>query len=201
MNPGSGRSAAADGDGARCRVEGFAGNPSLHRANRTYMTFFVNRRWIQSRMLSFALEEAYHGLLPEKRYPLAALNLVLPYEDVDVNSHPGKREVRFRHEGQVYAALQREVRAALVAHSPVRDLYRGLDRERPGPRSEAGLSPRTPGPVRRGGRGRGDFSAVPLTEVLTPGRRRPLPPRRVVGTPLRGGAGPGARAVDRPGRL
>ena len=154
-DPGSGRSAAADGDGARCRVEGFAGNPSLHRANRTYMTFFVNRRWIQSRMLSFALEEAYHGLLPEKRYPLAALNLVLPYEDVDVNSHPGKREVRFRHEGQVYAALQREVRAALVAHSPVRDLYRdrhGTVRDHGGGRGpqsqDAGA-----GPPRRTGSG------------------------------------------------
>ena len=105
---------------SRYRVEGFAGNPSLHRANRTYMSFFVNRRWIQSRMLTFALEEAFHGLLPEKRYPLAALNLVLPYEDVDVNSHPGKREVRFRQDGKVYSALQRGVRAALVAHSPVR---------------------------------------------------------------------------------
>ena len=104
------------------RVEGLAGNPGLHRANRTYMTFFVNRRWIQSRMLSFALEEAYHGLLPEKRYPLAALNLVLPYEDVDVNSHPAKREVRFRQDGKVYSALQRAVRTALVAHSPVRGL-------------------------------------------------------------------------------
>ena len=92
-------------------VEGLAGNPSLHRANRTYMTFFVNRRWIQSRMLTFALEEAYHGLLPEKRYPLAALNLVLPYEDVDVNSHPAKREVRFRQDGKVYSALQRAVRS------------------------------------------------------------------------------------------
>lgn len=104
------------------RVEGFAGNPSLHRANRTYMTFFVNRRWIQSRMLTFALEEAYHGLLPEKRYPLAALNLVLPFEDVDVNSHPGKREVRFRQDGKVYSALQRGVRSALVAHSPIRSV-------------------------------------------------------------------------------
>ncbi|MDE2940499.1 MAG: DNA mismatch repair endonuclease MutL [Chloroflexota bacterium] len=103
-------------------VEGFTGNPSLHRANRTYMTFFVNRRWIQSRMLTFALEEAYHGLLPEKRYPLAVLNLVLPYEDVDVNSHPGKREVRFRQDGKVYSALQRGVRDALLAHSPVRSV-------------------------------------------------------------------------------
>ena len=104
-------------------VEGFVGNPGLHRANRTYMTFFVNRRWIQSRMLSFALEEAYHGLLPEKRYPLAALNLVLPYDDVDVNSHPTKREVRFRQDGKVYSALQRAVRSALVSHSPVRGMH------------------------------------------------------------------------------
>ncbi|MCY4367379.1 MAG: DNA mismatch repair endonuclease MutL [Chloroflexi bacterium] len=101
-------------------VQGFIGNPGLHRANRTYMTFFVNRRWIQSRMLTFALEEAYQGMLPERRYPLAALNLAVPYEDVDVNSHPAKREVRFRQDGKVYSALQRAVRAALVEHSPVR---------------------------------------------------------------------------------
>jgi len=102
------------------RVEGFIGNPGLHRANRTYMTFFVNRRWIQSRMLTFALEEAYQGMLPERRYPLAALNLGVPYEDVDVNSHPAKREVRFRQDGKVYSVLQKAVRGALLAHSPVR---------------------------------------------------------------------------------
>ena len=154
-------------------------------------------------MLSFALEEAYHGLLPEKRYPLAALNLVLPYEDVDVNSHPGKREVRFRHEGQVYAALQREVRAALVAHSPVRDLYR--DRH-VSVRHGGGRGPQSQdagaGPMRRTGSG-GIFPQSLLTQVRfrRAGSVRPLPPRRADGTPLRGGAGPGARAVDRPGRL
>jgi DNA mismatch repair protein MutL len=104
------------------QAEGFTGVPGLNRANRTYMTFFVNRRWIQNRMLAFALEEAYHGLLPEKRYPLAVLNLSLPYADVDVNAHPAKREVRFRYEGKVYSALQRAVRAALVAHSPVPEI-------------------------------------------------------------------------------
>ena len=101
------------------RVAGFAGTPSLHRANRTYMTFFVNRRWIQSRMLSFALEEAYHGLLPDKRYPMAAINLEIPYGDLDVNCHPAKREVRFHQEGKVFSTLQKAVRAALVADSPV----------------------------------------------------------------------------------
>lgn len=104
------------------QVEGFVSVPGLNRANRTYLTFFVNRRWIQNRMLSFALEEAYHGLLPEKRYPLAVLNLNLPYPDVDVNAHPAKREVRFRYEGKVYSTLQRAVRAALVAHSPVPEI-------------------------------------------------------------------------------
>ena len=101
------------------RVEGFVSPPALHRANRTYMTFFVNRRWVQNRMLSYALEEAYHGLLPDKRHPLSALNLILPYGDVDVNAHPAKREVRFHHEGLVFSTLQRAVRAALVADSPV----------------------------------------------------------------------------------
>ncbi len=104
------------------RVDGFIGAPSVNRANRTYMTLFVNQRWIQNRMLAFALEEAYHGLLPEKRYPLAVLNLGIPYADVDVNSHPAKREVRFHQEGKVYSTLQRAVRAALMADSPVPDL-------------------------------------------------------------------------------
>ena len=100
-------------------VEGFISPPSLNRANRTHLTFFVNQRWIQSRMLSFALEEAYHGLLPERRYPLAAVNLSIPFEEVDVNFHPSKREVRFHQEGKAFSTLQRAVRAVLVADSPV----------------------------------------------------------------------------------
>ncbi len=100
-------------------VEGFISPPSVNRANRTYMTFFINKRWIQSRTLSYALEQAYYGLMPEKRYPISAINLGLPYEDVDVNSHPAKREVRLRQEGRVFSTLQRAVREALIAHSPV----------------------------------------------------------------------------------
>ena len=101
------------------RVHGFISPPSVNRANRTYMTFFINHRWIQNRMLSYALEEAYHGLLPDKRYPVSAINVGLPYHDVDVNSHPAKRDVRFHHEGRVFSTLQKAVRAALIADSPV----------------------------------------------------------------------------------
>ena len=100
-------------------VTGFISAPSLSRANRNYLTFFVNRRWIQNRRLAFAVEEAYQGLLQVKRYPLAALNIGMPYAEVDVNSHPAKREVRFLHDNAVFAAVQRAVRAALVAESPV----------------------------------------------------------------------------------
>ncbi|MDP6550424.1 MAG: DNA mismatch repair endonuclease MutL, partial [Dehalococcoidia bacterium] len=120
------------------RVDGFASPPSLHRANRSYMTFFVNRRWINSRMLSYAIEEAYHGLLPDRRYPLAALNLGVPYAEVDVNSHPSKREVRFHREGKVFSTLQRAVRAALVADSPVPQMFAPTGRP-------SGLAPVWPG--------------------------------------------------------
>ena len=105
------------------RVDGFISPPSVNRANRTYMTFFINHRWVQSRMLSYALEEAYHGLLPDKRYPVSAINLGLPYQDVDVNSHPTKREVRLHHEGRVFSTLQKAVRAALIADSPVPQMH------------------------------------------------------------------------------
>jgi DNA mismatch repair protein MutL len=118
------------------RVDGFISPPGVNRANRTYMTFFINRRWVQSRMLSYALEEAYHGLLQDKRYPVSAINVGLPYQDVDVNSHPAKREVRLHHEGRVFSTLQKAVRAALIADSPVPQM-----RTPAGP-STGGLPPR-----------------------------------------------------------
>ena len=103
-------------------VRGFISSPSLHRANRTYITFLVNRRWIQSPLLSFALAESYQGFLPERRHPVAVFNLTVPLADVDVNVHPAKREVRFRQEDRVFSALQRAVRASLIATSPVPEM-------------------------------------------------------------------------------
>ena len=107
------------------KVEGFVCPPSLHRSNRRHITFFVNRRWIASRMLNVALEESYHGLLPRGRYPIAVVNIGLPYEDVDVNVHPTKAEVRFRKGSQVFSAVQRAVRRVLVASTPVPQIHIG----------------------------------------------------------------------------
>ena len=114
------------------QVDGFVSAPSLSRANRRYMTFFVNRRWVQSRMLSYAVEEAYMGLLQVKRFPLVALNIIIPYQDVDVNYHPSKREVRFREENQVFSTVQRAVRGALVAGRGMLDYSSNRIGEPPG---------------------------------------------------------------------
>ncbi len=105
------------------KVEGFVGPPSLHRSNRRHITFFVNRRWVMSRMLIVALEESYHRLLPQGRYPVAAVNINLPYQDVDVNVHPTKAEVRFHKGSQVFSAVQRAVRGVLVASTPVPEIH------------------------------------------------------------------------------
>ncbi len=107
----------SDTDGRR--AWGYASSPSIHRSNRTAVNFFVNRRWVQSRLLLQAVEEAYRGLLMEGRHPVATLHLELSLTEVDVNVHPAKREVRFHHEGSVFSLVQRAVREALVAHSPV----------------------------------------------------------------------------------
>ena len=91
-------------------VGGVISQPALSRANRGYMSFFVNRRWVQSRMLGYALEQAYHGFLKERRYPLAVVNITIDYDQVDVNVHPSKTEVRFRSGDRVFSAIQQAVR-------------------------------------------------------------------------------------------
>ncbi|MEE8442251.1 MAG: DNA mismatch repair endonuclease MutL, partial [Dehalococcoidia bacterium] len=98
---------------------GYVSSPSLHRANRSAINFHINRRWVMSRLLLQAVEEAYRGMLMEGRHPLVALHVELPPAEVDVNVHPAKREVRFHHEGSVFSLVQRAVRETLVARSPV----------------------------------------------------------------------------------
>ena len=102
-----------------CRVRGYTSAPALHRANRTYITFFVNRRWIQDRSLAHAVAQAYHTLLPVGRHPLAVLLLDMDPAEVDVNVHPTKREVKFRSGRSVFSAVQSAVRHALIERSPV----------------------------------------------------------------------------------
>ena len=100
-------------------VEGFIGPASVSRPSRAAINLFVNRRWVQSRALQAAVEEAYRGFLMEGRRPVAALFLDVPPAEVDVNVHPTKREVRFSREGDAFSSVQRAVRETLLAESPI----------------------------------------------------------------------------------
>ncbi len=104
---------------SQIKVTGMVGSPELGRAGRGYMSFFINRRWVSSRLLSYAVEEAYHGLLMTGRHPVAVLDISIPPVEIDVNIHPAKSEVKFRDESTVFRAVQRAVRQALVAQMPV----------------------------------------------------------------------------------
>ena len=125
----------SDEQGHPVHISGMISPPSVDRANRSYMSLFVNRRWVQSRMLAYALGQAYHDFLMERRYPLAVVNIDLPPTDLDVNVHPAKSEVRFRRENQVFAAMQKAARHTLTAHSPVPGI-RHVGVTEPGPAAQ-----------------------------------------------------------------
>ncbi|MDO8716433.1 MAG: hypothetical protein Q7J73_06455 [Dehalococcoidales bacterium] len=100
-------------------VAGMVGSPAISRANRNYLSFFVNRRWVNSRLLSWAVEEAYHGLMMTGKHPIAILNVSIPGAEIDVNIHPAKTEIKFHNEHQVFSAVQRMVRRAILEPSTV----------------------------------------------------------------------------------
>ena len=101
------------------QVSGYVGNTDLHRSNRNDISVTVNGRWVQDSNLSYAIEQGYSNSLPMGRRPIAVLHLVVPAEMVDVNAHPTKQEVRFRHESKIFAAIQRAVREALSSHGVI----------------------------------------------------------------------------------
>ncbi|MHB9026263.1 MAG: DNA mismatch repair endonuclease MutL [Armatimonadota bacterium] len=117
------------------RVEGFVGKPEIARGNRAAQLFFVNGRRIVNRTLTHALECSYQGLLEPKRFPVGVLRITMNPEQVDVNVHPAKAEVRFHREGEVHATVARAVKSALGGVSMAQDLAvwqpGGLSGQRP----------------------------------------------------------------------
>lgn len=107
-------------------VSGFAGQPSLNRANRNQITLFVNGRWIQDSSLTYAVGQAYHTMLMTGRYPVAVIMITMPPEELDVNVHPAKSEVRFRDPSAVFSAVQRAVRQTLVGQAPPPAMREGV---------------------------------------------------------------------------
>ncbi|MFA5900579.1 MAG: DNA mismatch repair endonuclease MutL [Hyphomicrobium sp.] len=96
-------------------VTGFAGLPTLHRQDAAQQFLFVNGRPVRDKLLVGAVRAAYGDLIPRGRQPLLALFLSLPPEEVDVNVHPAKVEVRFRDSGRVRSLLINSIGATLYA--------------------------------------------------------------------------------------
>jgi DNA mismatch repair protein MutL len=96
-------------------IQGMISPPGLTRSSRGYLHIYVNRRAVQARsLLGHIIEEAYHTLLMKGKHPLAVLNIQVHPETVDVNVHPTKSDVRFRHQSRVTGVLGRAIRDALI---------------------------------------------------------------------------------------
>ncbi|MGI8927023.1 MAG: DNA mismatch repair endonuclease MutL [Tepidiformaceae bacterium] len=167
-------------------VSGLAGPPSVHRGNRSAISIFVNGRWVQSRPLTFAAADAYQSQLPLGRHPVAALALTLPGEEVDVNVHPAKAEVRFRDERAVARAVRHAIAVALEGSLPVRWLPPpGGDGTPPTPSLRDRLASKGVPPAALGGpqpvQSRIAWDRAGASSSPAPSQRELLPLLRVVG--------------------
>ena len=97
------------------KLSGYVGEPSINRGNRGGELCFVNNRFVKNPMMMKAIEQAYHGLTMQHKFPVAVLQLSMDASQVDVNVHPQKTEVRFRSEKEVFDIIYRGVREALYA--------------------------------------------------------------------------------------
>lgn len=130
----AGDASRSAGDSPSSVVRGYVSDPALNWAGRHHIQLFVNGRLIRDSRLTFAVVQAYHTLLPVGRFPLSILFIELPPEEVDVNVHPTKIEVRFRSEAAIFSAVQRAVRRTLLETAPARGLgyWPGVEHPLPG---------------------------------------------------------------------
>src|SRR3984957_6825062 len=106
-------------DPGEMRIHGFVSKPEIQKLNRNSIFVFVNGRLIRDRLVQHALTEAYRNIIPPTVYPVVLLFLELPSEEVDVNVHPSKTEVRFRQQSIMHDFVRDSVRAALMKARPV----------------------------------------------------------------------------------
>ena len=103
-------------------LEGLISGPHVQKLNRNSIFLFVNGRLIRDKVLLHALSAAYHNLMPAGCYPFALLFLNCDPSEVDVNVHPSKTEVRFRHGSAVHDAVRDAVREMLMESRPVSNI-------------------------------------------------------------------------------
>jgi len=118
------------------RLSGFVSKPELQKLNRNSTYIFANGRLIRDRLILHALTEAYRNIIPPTSFPVVLLFLELPPQEVDVNVHPAKTEVRFRQQSFVHDFVRDSVRTALMNARPAASFYTALNS---GPTASASL--------------------------------------------------------------
>jgi DNA mismatch repair protein MutL len=109
----------AEEHAAQLGASGFVSRPEVQRANRNSIYIFVNRRLVRDRLILHAIHEAYRNIVPQNVFPAVLLFLELPSDEVDVNVHPAKIEVRFRHPQFVHDFARDAIRQALTRARPI----------------------------------------------------------------------------------
>ncbi len=112
----------ADGEAGKIKLTGFLGKPVISRGNRNYENYFINGRYIKSNIISKAIEEAYKPYSMQHKYPFTALHFMIPTEEIDVNVHPTKLEVRFADGESLYQLVYRTVQNALSGKNMIPDV-------------------------------------------------------------------------------
>lgn len=110
-------------------IEGFLGKPVLNRANRNFENYFVNNRYVKSKIISKAIEEGYQSYLMQHRYPFCVLHITVPPESVDVNVHPTKMEVRFSNQNSVYKLISENISDFLSQQEMIPSATLGADKK------------------------------------------------------------------------
>ena len=111
------------------RVWGFIGKPLLARANRNYENFFINGRYIKSKLISAAVEEGYKTFLMQHKYPFAVLHFQISGEDIDVNVHPTKMEIRIMDPQPFCEFVKKAVNSCLSAQILIPEYFDGAKKE------------------------------------------------------------------------
>jgi DNA mismatch repair protein MutL len=114
-------------DPGTLRLTGFYSKPELQKLNRNSIYIFINKRIIRDRLLLHAITEAYRNVLPPTSFPVVLLFLEMPPEEVDVNVHPAKTEVRFRQQTLVHDFVRDSLRTALIKARPAAGFLAALD--------------------------------------------------------------------------
>ncbi len=126
------------------RLTGFYSKPELQKLNRNSIYIFINKRLIRDRLLLHAITEAYRNVIPPTSFPVVLLFLEMPPEEVDVNVHPAKTEVRFRQAGHIHDFVRDSLRTALIKARPAAGFLAALDSQ---PSASPSLMPPAASPL------------------------------------------------------